>query len=83
MIEPRTSGDFGGTIGSNPDMGQEELKLSQVSPGCVFLTILVAAPSTFMIQVEEHNPITLHVHVVFSCRLCSYVNSSDVTDIKL
>lgn len=33
MIEPGTSGDFGGTIGSNPDMGQEELKLSQVSPG--------------------------------------------------
>lgn len=62
-LNPSTSGDFGGTTGNNPAMGQEELKASQVSQVRVLLSVLVAAPSTVTIQVGKHNPTTLHAHM--------------------
>lgn len=62
-LNPSSSGDFSGTTGNNPAMGQEELKPSQVSQDRVFLSVLVAAPSVITVQVGEHKPTTLHARM--------------------
>lgn len=62
-LNPSSSGSSSGTTGNNPAMGQEEMDPGLVSQDRVFLSVLVAAPSTVSVQIGGHNPTILHAHM--------------------